>query len=138
MTYRANAEAAAARLAALEAEITAMVAPLAGRAFVVPHDAYQYFETAFALPASGAIALSDATAPGPARIAELRDRVAAGDIACILTDPQTNAEWSTLLREEGVARTAEVDPDGTNVTPGPDAHATILRGIAAALADCLS
>jgi zinc transport system substrate-binding protein len=136
--YRANAAAAAANLAALEAELAAQLAPVAGRAFVVPHDAYQYFETTFALPASGAIALSDAASPGPARIAELRDRVGAGDIACILTDPQTNPDWSAVLRETGVANTAEVDADGTNVTPGPDAHATILRGIATALADCLA
>jgi hypothetical protein len=31
-----------------------------------------------------------------------------------------------------------VDADGTLVTPGPDAHAAILTGIAAALEDCLS
>ncbi len=136
-TYRANAAAAVERLSALQASLTAELAPLAGRAYVVPHDAYQYFETAFGLPASGAIALSDAAAPGPARVAELRDRVAQGDIACILTDPQTNPEWSAVLREEGLAETAIVDADGTMVTPGPDAHVTILRNIADALAGCL-
>lgn len=137
-TYRANAAAAAERLSALQASLTAELAPLAGRAYVVPHDAYQYFETAFGLPASGAIALSDAAAPGPARVAALRDRVAEGDIACILTDPQTNPEWTDVLREEGLAETALVDADGTMVTPGPDAHVTILRQIADALAGCLS
>ncbi len=136
-TYRANAAAAAERLSALQASLTAELAPLAGRAYVVPHDAYQYFETAFGLPASGAIALSDAAAPGPARVAELRDRVAQGDIACILTDPQTNPEWTDVLREEGLAETALVDADGTMVTPGPEAHITILRQIADALAGCL-
>ncbi len=136
-TYRANAAAAAERLSALQASLTAELAPLARQAYVVPHDAYQYFETAFGLPASGAIALSDAAAPGPARVAELRDRVAQGDIACILTDPQTNPEWTDVLREEGLAETALVDADGTMVTPGPDAHATILRQIADALAGCL-
>lgn len=136
-TYRANAAAATERLSALQAALTAELAPLAGRAYVVPHDAYQYFETAFGLPASGAIALSDAAAPGPARVAELRDRVAQGDIACILTDPQTNPEWTDVLREEGLAETALVDADGTMVTPGPDAHTTILRQIADALAGCL-
>lgn len=137
-TYRANATAAAETLATLEAELTAQLAPLAGRGFVVPHDAYQYFETSFAFPASGAIALSDAAAPGPARISELRDRVAAGDIACILTDPQTNPDWSAILRETGISATAEVDADGTNIPPGPGAHAAILRATADALSACLS
>ncbi len=137
-TYRANAAAAAARLAALQTALAAQLAPLSGSAFVVPHDAYQYFETAFALPAAGTVALSDAAAPGPAHVAALRDRVAAGDIACILTDPQTNPDWTAILTEAGLARTARVDADGTDIPPGPDAHAAILTGIAAALAACLS
>ena len=137
-TYRANAEAAAASLATLQTELAAQLAPVAGRAYIVPHDAYQYFETAFALPAAGAVALSDAAAPGPARIDALRDRVTSGEIACVLTDPQTNPDWSAILRENAIARTAEVDADGTNVTPGPEAHATILRGIATALTECLA
>jgi zinc transport system substrate-binding protein len=137
-TYRANAEAAADRLSDLQTQLAADLAAFSGRAFVVPHDAYQYFETAFALPAAGAVALSDAAAPGPARIADLRDRVEAGDIACILTDPQTNPAWSALLTETGLARTARVDADGTDIPPGPDAHAAILTGIAAALASCLA
>ena len=137
-TYRANATAAADRLAALQGSLAADLAPLAGRAFVVPHDAYQYFETAFALPAAGTVALSDAAAPGPAHVARLRDRVEAGDIACILTDPQTNPDWTALLTETGLARTARVDADGTDIPPGPEAHAAILTGIATALTDCLS
>jgi len=137
-TYRANAAAAADRLATLQSRLAADLAPLSGRAFVVPHDAYQYFETAFALPAAGAVALSDAAAPGPAHVAALRDRVAAGDIACILTDPQTNPDWTALLTETGLARSARVDADGTDIPPGPEAHAAILTGIAAALTDCLS
>lgn len=137
-TYHANAAAAADRLAALQTSLAADLAPLSGRAFVVPHDAYQYFETAFALPAAGAVALSDAAAPGPAHVAALRDRVAAGDIACILTDPQTNPDWTALLRETGLARTARVDADGTEIPPGPEAHAAILTGIATALTACLS
>ena len=137
-TYRANAAAAADRLAALQTALAAQLAPLSGRAFVVPHDAYQYFEIAFALPAAGTVALSDAAAPGPAHVAALRDRVAAGDIACILTDPQTNPDWTALLTETGLARTARVDADGTDIPPGADAHAAILTGIATALAACLS
>jgi zinc transport system substrate-binding protein len=136
--YRANAATATAAIATLEADIAAQLAPVAGRAFIVPHDAYQYFEVTFDMPAAGAIALSDAAAPGPARIAELRDRVAAGDIACILTDPQTNPDWTAVLRENGIAATAEVDADGTRVTPGPDAYPTIMRNIADALTACLS
>ena len=40
--------------------------------YVVFHDAYQYFEKRFGLAPVGAIALSDASKPSPARLAELR------------------------------------------------------------------
>jgi len=135
--YRANAAAGQAEYAALKDEITAQLAPYAGRAFIVPHDAYQYFETAFALPAAGAISLSDAASPGPARVAELRERIAAEGIACVLTDPQTSADWTAVLREGGGARTAMVDPDGGSQGTGAALYPALIRSMADALADCL-
>jgi zinc transport system substrate-binding protein len=136
--YAANAAAAGSEMAALKEEMAATLAPATGRAFIVPHDAYQYLEVAFGLQAAGAIALTDASSPGPARIAELRDLVAAGDVACILTDPQTSAEWSALLADGSLARTAQVDPDGTSLTPGAALYPTMMRAMAQALADCLA
>jgi zinc transport system substrate-binding protein len=53
------------------------------------HDAYQYFETDFDFPASGAISLGDATDPSPARIAEIQGRVTEG-VDCVLAEPQFN------------------------------------------------
>lgn len=136
--YRANAVAAAARIDMIKAEIAAMLTPVQGRAFIVPHDAYQYFEQAFDMPAAGAISLSDASAPGPARLATLRDMVVAGNVACILTDPETSPAWAGVLSDGTLARTAVADPDGMTLTAGPELYDAVLRGIAAALADCLS
>lgn len=136
--YLENATAAQAEFAALSDQIQAQLEPFSGRNFIVPHDAYQYFETRFALPAAGAITLSDAGTPGPSRIVALRDQIAAGGIVCVLTDPQTSDEWSALLREGADVKTAQVDPDGTGLQPGPDLYPAIITGIATALADCLS
>ncbi len=135
-TYRGNAAAAAEDAAQAEA-IAARLAPLQGHGYLVPHDAYQYFERRFALPARGAVALSDAAAPGPARIAELRAMLEDQRIDCVLTDPQTSAEWSDLLREGNAARSAMADPDGTMLTPGPGLYPELIDGLAAALQDCL-
>lgn len=137
-TYRANAEALARDLDALTATITAEVAPLRGRGYVVAHDAFQYFETRFDLPASGAVALTDATAPGPARIAALRDLVASGGVVCVLTDPATDPAWSDLIREGTAARTALADAEGVSLDPGPDLYPALLTGLAAALTECLA
>jgi len=75
---------------ALSADIAAMLEPVRGGSFIAFHDAYQYFETDFAFPASGAISLSDATDPSPARIAEIQARIAEEGIDCVLAEPQFN------------------------------------------------
>ncbi len=136
-TYRANAAAARAEYTALRAATAARLAPLAGRRFIVPHDGYQYFEVAFGLPASGAIALSDAATPGPARIAALRDLIATQDIVCVLSDPQTSEGWATTLREGTTVRTALADPVGGALAAGPGLYPALITSMADAFVDCL-
>lgn len=139
--YRANAGAAQGEMAALRAATLETLAPVAGGTFIVPHDAYQYFEAAFDMPAAGAISLSDASTPGPARVAELQDWVATGAITCVLTDPQTSPEWADMLRDGTVAKTALVDPEGGDQSQKVDSLAAlypaIISQIAAGLAECL-
>jgi zinc transport system substrate-binding protein len=139
--YTANAAAAQGEMASLKAETLALLAPVAGGTYIVPHDGYQYFETAFGMPAAGAISLTDASTPGPARIAELQDKVASGAITCVLTDPQTSPEWTDVLRDGSIAKTAFVDPDGGSQAAGldrpEDLYPAIIRQIAAGMADCL-
>jgi zinc transport system substrate-binding protein len=135
--YRANAAAAAADFVALRDRLAVELAPLAGRAYLVPHDGYQYFENAFALPAAGAVTLADAATPGPAHVADLRGQIAEGGIVCLLTDPQTPPAVIALVSEGTALRTAAADPDGQTLPPGPDLYPAIIEGIAAALQDCL-
>ena len=136
--YAANAQAARAEITALQAEITEVLAPVAGRPYFVPHDAYQYFETAFDMPAAGAIALSDAVSAGPAHVAEMQKRIADEGIACVLSDPQTSPDLLALVIEGSDAKTAAADPDGQDLTPGAALYPAMMKGLAAALAACLS
>ncbi|GGL59738.1 zinc ABC transporter substrate-binding protein [Wenxinia marina] len=135
--YAANAAAAREELSALEADIDATLAPVRGRGFIVFHDAYQYFETAFDMPASGAISLSDAAEPGPARIAEIRDRVADAGIDCVLTEPQFNPGLVATVLDGTEVRTAVLDPLGSGLEPGADLYPQMMRDLATALAGCL-
>lgn len=135
--YVANAQALDAELAALTEELTERLAPAAGAPFVVFHDAYQYFENRFGLSAAGSISLSDASSPGAARVAEVRDRVRALQAVCVFSEPQFNARLVEVVIEGANARTAELDPLGVNLTPGPELYADMLRGLADSFADCL-
>lgn len=135
--YAANATDAQAELDSLAVEIAAQVAPVRGKPFLVFHDAYQYFETAFDLSATGAIALSDAADPGPARIAELRDLVQEQNIACVFSEPQFDPKLVRTVFGE-VAGHGVLDPLGAELTPGPDLYPTLMRRMAAALTECLA
>ncbi|WP_084862137.1 zinc ABC transporter substrate-binding protein [Salibaculum halophilum] len=135
--YYANATEARAELETLSDEIDATLDPVRDGRFIVFHDAYQYFEAAFDLPAAGAISISDATDPSPARIAEVRTRVAEQGVTCVLAEPQFDPGIVTAVMEGTEARTGVLDPLGSDLAPGPDLYPQMLRNLAGTLADCL-
>ncbi|WP_371226163.1 zinc ABC transporter substrate-binding protein [Roseovarius sp. 2305UL8-3] len=135
--YYANAAAGIEELTALSDEVSATLDPVRGESFVVFHDAYQYFETAFDFPASGAISLSDASDPSPARIAEIQGRIADEGIACVLSEPQFNQNLVATVMDGTEARTAVLDPLGADIELGPEFYPQLLRNLANSLAECL-
>lgn len=136
-TYRANAEAGRAELAALEAELEQALAPFRDIPFVVFHDAFHYFEDRFSLTAVGAIALSDASDPGPARVAQVRQIVQDTGARCVLSEPAFNPALVQTVTEGSGARMALVDPMGSTIAPGAAFYPALLRSIADALTGCL-
>jgi zinc transport system substrate-binding protein len=135
--YFANAAAGRAEIDALKSEISAILDPVRGRNFIVFHDAYQYFELAFDFPASGAISVSDATDPSPARIAEIQARVADQGVTCVLSEPQFNPGILAAVLDGTEAQTGVLDPLGSDLTPGADLYPQLLRNLATSLAACL-
>ena len=136
--YAANAAAGLAELDALTQEVAARVAPARGKGFVVFHDAYQYFESRFGLPAAGAIALGDAREPSARRVAEVRDRIRGADVACVFAEPQFSPALVATLVEQTPARAAVLDPLGAGLEPGAALYPRLMRDMADAFAGCLA
>ena len=135
--YTANASAAKADIAALDAELTAVLAPVKDRAFVTYHNAYGYFAAHYGLSYAGAVALGDASAPGAAHLADLQHTVA--KVTCVFPELQHDPALLLQLLEGSPARAgAALDPVGSGLNPGPDAYADLMRGLARSLADCLN
>jgi zinc transport system substrate-binding protein len=138
-TYAANATAAHAGIAALDTELRAILAPVAGTPFVVFHDAYGYFTGHYGLTVAGSVALGDAAAPGAARLDALRHDLEDAKAVCIFPeaahDPKLVAQLvdGTPVRIGGL-----LDPAGVQQDPGPDAYGGTLRALARTLADCLA
>ncbi len=137
-TYAANAAATRRRLAEVDGQLAAQLAPLAGRPYVVFHDAHQYFEKRYGLTPAGAVTVDPERPPGARRMAILRDRLKAAGASCVFREPRFAGPTVTALAEAAGARIAQLDPEGALVDPGPDAYFVLVKGIAAALVDCLS
>ena len=135
--YFANAAAARAEMDALSAEVAETLEPVRGGSFIVFHDAYQYFEDSFDFPASGAISLSDASDPSPARIAEIQGRIREEGVDCVLTEPQFNPGIVDTVLDGTDANTSVIDPLGADLEPGSDLYPQLIRNMAKSLASCL-
>ena len=135
-TYFANAAAGRTEIDALITEVSSLLEPAKGKKFIVFHDAYQYFEKAFGISASGAISLSDASKPSPARVAEIQDRIQEDGIDCVLSEPQFNKGLVATVMVGSNAKTSVIDPLGVGLKPGPDFYSELIRNMGKTLVDC--
>ena len=136
-TWRANAAATRKRIADLHASLEARLAPVRGQAFVVFHDAYQYFERAYRLNGKGAVAVDPARAPSAKRLVELRAALAEHKVRCVFTEPQFEPDLVRTVIEGSDVRTAVLDPIGADTRPGADTWIEIMRGLGDAMVGCL-
>jgi len=135
-TYFANAAAARSEIEALTIEVNSLLEPVRGKKFIVFHDAYQYFEEAFKISASGAISLGDASKPSPARIAEIQGRIEEESIDCVLSEPQFNKGLVATVMAGSNANTNVIDPLGVGLKPGPNLYNELIRDMTKTLVDC--
>lgn len=134
--YTENANKAAAEIAAIDAEISALLATARNRPLVVYHDAYGYFADHYGLTIAATVAEGDAKAPGARHLAEIETLLATTP-ACLLPevnhDPKPMAQLAeTSTRPLG----APLDPEGSLLPPGAALYGQMLRALATAIAAC--
>jgi len=135
--YKANASAAITAIDAAAGEADAKLASLKGRPFVVFHDAYQYFETRFGVPAIGSVTLSPDVQPSAKRLAALRARIQKAGAACVFSEPQFEPKLVATIIEGSSAKSGVLDPNGADIPAGPQQYPTLIRRLAQSLHDCL-
>ena len=134
----ANATAAIARIDALDAELKSSVAGLAGKPFIVFHDAYQYFERRYGLSAAGSITLNPEVKPSAKRLTAIRAKVQKLGATCVFAEPQFSPRIVASVIEGSAARSGELDPEGASIPNGPELYPTLMRNLARSLNDCLA
>jgi zinc transport system substrate-binding protein len=135
--YEANAVATEQDIAALDAEIAELLAPVKGRPMITYHDAFGYFGDHYGLDFAGSIALGDASSPGAARLVELRAEIVAGGVVCLFPEVQHDPALLEQLAEgTGVRIGAALDPVGSTLDAGSGAYAELMRRLARGIAGC--
>ena len=136
--YVANAAAAQISLTALQSEMSATLAPIADKPFVTYHNAFGYFGSHFSLNYVGALADGEAAEPGAAHLVDLQTQLTTENILCVFPEAQHDPALAAQLLDGTPAKLGgALDPVGSTLDPGPDAYATLLRGLAATLVACL-
>jgi zinc transport system substrate-binding protein len=136
-TYSANAIAAVEQMGVLDAEVQAILAPARDQPIIVFHEAFGYYATHFGLTIAGSISEGDASAPGAARLTEIRAMIADGKVVCVF--PETNHDpklVDQMVDGTGARIGAPLDPVGSSLDAGPLAYDALLRGMAVAIAAC--
>lgn len=135
--FKANAEAFARRMVALGDEISARMRPLTDSAFVVFHDAYQYFEARFGIDAAGSVTVSPEIAPSARRLTALRKKIASLKAVCVFAEPQFEPKLVVSITEGTSARRGTLDPNGAAIPAGPAHYEALLRAMASDFEACL-
>ncbi len=136
--YRENAATGREEIDATMAEVEDTISAAGEISFVVFHDAYHYFENRFGISAAGAISLSDATDPSPARVEEVRDTIRDLGVACVFAEPQFDQKLVATVSEGTDAQAAVIDPLGFELDMGPGFYPALVRSIGDSIANCTS
>ncbi|KFE36940.1 zinc ABC transporter substrate-binding protein [Thioclava atlantica] len=138
-TYRANAEAAKARIAAMDGELRAKLAPVVDKPILVFHDAYGYFADHYGLHVAGTLSLGDAATPGAAHVSELRKLAEQSGAVCAFPEAQHDPKMiSLLVQGTPVKLGAPLDPSGSGLDYGRDLYETLMRSNVEKITACLS
>ena len=137
-TYRANAEAGEARIAAMDAELKAELAPVASVPFAAFHNAYGYFAAHYGLHLAGAIRDGESATPGAAHLDTLHSEIAAGDAACVFPEANHDEALADQMIEGTKARLGPpLDPEGATLDESAGAYEALMRNLAKNIAACL-
>ena len=134
--YRENAAAYAQRLLALDAELSAVLAPVAGERIITFHEAFPYFANAYGIEIAGVIEHEPGEEPGTREIAQTCDLVTDLGIRALFVEPQYPQKAAETIARETGAGIFTLDPvvsgDGTK-----ESYETIMRENARVLLEAL-
>ena len=136
--YRANFEDTRRELIDLENQLGAQLAEVKDSAYLVQHQAYQYFETHYGLNNKGALQIDPTVAPSAKHLTEIAEKVRQENIKCIFSEPQVSNRTVNNIAAELNISSGTLDPLGADLAPGKQAYFELMTNLAGNLTKCLT
>ncbi|MCF1707856.1 zinc ABC transporter substrate-binding protein [Tabrizicola sp. J26] len=137
--YKGNATAAAQKIAEIDASLRLQLSTIAGKPFVVFHDAYGYFAEHYGLNIAGSVSAGDAASPGVAHLRELQAELGKVSGLCIFPEVRHDPKLvEAMATDTGARLGAPLDPEGAGGDVTAATYPDILTGMAATLIACLA
>ncbi len=124
-------------LTLLKTEITAKLQPVKTHGFVSMHDAYSHFAHAFDLNYVGYVVVSPESGYSASHLAQLRSKLTAGQVVCILREPQISPQALAGLRRGLRIREGVWDPLGEDIAMNERGYFAFLSSFAEDLKNCI-
>jgi len=136
--YKANARSYVQKITALDSELSAVLSNSKESAFIVFHDAYQYFEKHYGLNGVGSITFDPHDFPSPKRLKEIRSKLNETSAECVFSEPQFSDRLVRTVIKGTSAKTALIDPLGSNIKDGPNLYFELLSKMAVTFKRCFN
>ncbi len=134
--YAKNLNSLLAKLNRLEQQNIKLLRPYNTQAFLVYHDAFQYFEKENNLLGAHFITSSPEHSPGIKRVKALRKLITDENIQCVFYEPPNIPPLLHILVEHTSASLVPIDPLGSQVPAGKNHYFTLLQKTAEQLDSC--
>ena len=105
-------------------------------AFVVFHDAYQYFEKRFNIDAVGALTVNPEVLPGAKQLTEIRKEIKHEKVKCLFSEPQFNPSIAKAIAKDTGVKIAVLDPLGAKLNTSKDLYFQLIKNIALSFKNC--
>lgn len=135
-SYLRNADIYNEKLAALDAQMKAALAPFAGSEIVTFHEAFTYFAQAYGLHVAGVIENEPGEEPGTRELTEICDLVIEHGVTALFVEPQYPQKAAETISRETGAAIYLLDP-GVTGDGSPESYENTMRSNAAVLTEAL-
>jgi len=136
--YQRNGEKINKRLNEMHEQLSLQMNEISDRAYLVLHDAYQYFESRYQLKGAGSITINMDHFLGVRRLKKLQNMIKTNKIFCVFSEPQYSQKLVETLIEGTSVKKGMLDPIGLDLLPGPELYYNLMKNLSISLKSCLN